>query len=213
MTTGKEQFGNPNLGAESELQMIRKIMEESKSVVCANGKPFIMWGVLVSAALIVNYVFTYTGTTDAILGMMWFVLMTGGAIASIVMERKENKKRRVKPFAGDLLGTLWLASGISMFIFGFVGTVTGAYDPLFICPVISTVLGLSFFVSGSLEPMKWFKYLAIGWWLVAVLLFIFPSRHTLLIFAIMMLLMQTLPGVILYRKWKNEELQAAPAEA
>ena len=137
-------------------------------------------------------------------GWMWFILMISGAIAGTIMGKKELRKREARTFAGKLLSTLWFASGIAMFMLGFFGPVTNSYDSVFICPIISTVLGLSYFVSGAIQQNKWFQYLSIGWWLGAALLFIFPGLHVLLVFAGMLILFQALPGIILYRKWKRE---------
>ncbi len=91
-----------------------------------------------------------------------------------------------------------------MFMYGFFGTRAGAYNPVFICPVISTSLGISYFTSGAIQQMKWMQYLAVGWWIGAVVLFIFPSIHTLLIFAGMMIGLQLVPGIILNIKSRNE---------
>jgi hypothetical protein len=93
-------------------------------------------------------------------------------------------------------------------MFGFVGTMSGAYNSVYICPLIATVLGVSYFTSGAIQQIKWFQMLSLGWWAGAIITFVFPSIHTLLIFAIMMLFFQITPGVVLYRKWKNENIIA-----
>ena len=189
--------------AEIEISVIKKIMEDSRKVAVVNGKHYIMWGLLVAFALFANYVMVLKDVHVNYQGLMWFILMIGGAIAGTIMEKMENKKRVARTFAGKLLGTLWFASGISMFMFGFLGTVTKAYDPLFICPIIFTTLGVSYFTSGAIQQTRWFQYISFGWWLGAVFLFIFPGIHTFLVAAIMLLCLQTLPGIILYKKWKK----------
>jgi len=93
-----------------------------------------------------------------------------------------------------------------MFMLGFIGTISGAYNPVYICSLISIVLGVAYFTSGSIQQIKWLKMLSFGWWAGSVFTFLFPSVHTLLIFAIMMFCFQIIPGVILYKKWKNSNL-------
>jgi hypothetical protein len=149
-------------------------------------------------------------TSGKYIGMMWLVTMIAGAIIDIFIGRHQEKKSRVKTFAGKLLGSLWLASGIAMFTFGFIGPATGAYNPVFICPIISIALSVSYFTSGAIQQIRWLRYVAIGWWAGGVILFIFPSIHTLLIFAIMLVLFQIIPGIILNLKAKREtELEIA----
>ena len=189
--------------AEIELSVIKQIMLDSRKIVLDNGKQLIFWGVLVTLAILINYLMILYHTEGKYMGYMWLVLMVGGAIVSTILEIKDVKKLKVKTFAGKMLGSLWISSGIAMFMFGFVGTFSGAYSPIFICPIISTVLGVSYFTSGAIQQIKWLQMLALGWWAGAIVMFVFPSIHTLLIYGLMMLLFQTVPGIILYRKWKT----------
>lgn len=195
--------------AESELAVIRKIMEDSRNIVIDNGWHYILWGIVVSCALLANYFMYLFGVSMQAAGMMWFITMTSTAIAAGFVERKMKRKRSVRTFAGRLLGTLWFAGGISMFVFGFAGTISGAYNAVFICPIISTVLGTTYFVSGSIQQVKWLKLLSIGWWGGAIVLFLYPGLHTLMIFAVMLICFQIVPGIILNFKYKEGSLPAA----
>lgn len=195
--------------AESELSVIKQIMLDSRKIVIDNGKQLIFWGLLVTSALIVNYLMILNRMNYKYIGYLWLILMTAGFIFSLLWERSDIKKLRVKTFAGTLLGTLWFGSAIAMFIFGFVGPYSKAYNPVFICPIISTVLGISYFTSGAIQQIRWLQLLAAFWWLGAIYMFFFPSVHVLIIFAGMMFFLQATPGFILYRKWKNENENVA----
>src|SRR4030095_5638626 len=190
--------------AELELSVIKKIMEDSRKITVESGKQLILWGAVVSAALVANYIMVIMKISTNYQGLMWFILMTGTWLAGWIMERSENKKRKVHTFAGKLLGSLWFASGISMFMLGFIGTASRAYNPVYICPLISVILGISYFTSGTIQQISWLRNIAIAWWLAAILLFIFPGAHTLLIFAGMLIVFQLTPGLIFYKKWKKE---------
>jgi hypothetical protein len=198
------QLNDPARQAEIEISTIKKIMEDSRRIAVYNGRHYIFWGVLVSVALFANYIMVLMNISLNYQGFMWFILMLGGALTGTIMEKIEHRQKAARTFAGKLLSTLWFASGIAMFMFGFLGTVVKAYDPVFICPIIFTVLGVSYFASGEIQQTSWFKFLSFGWWIGAVLLFIFPGIHTLLISGIMMIGLQTIPGIILYRRWKKE---------
>ena len=191
--------------AELELSLIKKMMEDSRKINLDNGWHFIYWGSLVTVALLLNYLLIVTrfGKPEYI-GWMWFIMMIGGAIAGGFIERKHEKKKKVQTMAGRIIGSLWFASGIAMFMYGFIGSISGGYNPVFICPVISTSLGISYFTSGEIQQIKLLKYIAFGWWIGAVFLFFFPGIHTLLIFAIMMICFQIIPGIILNRKFKSD---------
>jgi hypothetical protein len=190
--------------AELELSVIKKIMQDTRSISISNGWHYIFWAVVVSVTLIANYIMLITRTGIEYIGWMWLVLMVGAWIIESIIGRKRDARRPVKTFAGKMLSSLWFAGGIVMFMFGFVGTISGAYNGVFICPIISTVLGVAFFISGEIQQLKWQKLLSIGWWAGAILLFMYPSVHTLLIFAIMLISLQAVPGIIINRKYRKE---------
>ncbi len=183
--------------AESDLSVIKKIMEDSRQLNIDNGKHYLFWGILVTFALLCNYIMALTHTTGNYIGLMWFVLMISGAVIDIVIAKKESKTRKANTYAGNIIGSLWLASGIAMFMFGFLGMITKAYNPVYIFPIISTSLGISYFTSGAIQKLNWLRNVSFGWWAGAVLLFVFPSVHSLLFFAIMMICLQIVPGIIL----------------
>ena len=194
--------------SETELSVIRKIMEDSRNVVVNNGWYYIYWGIVVTCALIANYIMALIGVGMNYQGMMWFILMNSAWIIGAIVERRKAKKRKVRTFAGKLLASLWFAAGISMFMFGFIGTMSHAYNAVFICPIISTLLGSTYIISGAIQQVRWMQLLSIGWWGGAIYNFLFPSIHTLIIFAGMMIFLQTIPGIILYRKWKKNPVTA-----
>lgn len=194
--------------AELELSVIKKIMEDSRSVVIDNGWHYIYWGVVVSGALIANYIMAIYRVPFNYQGLMWFITMITAAITGGIIERIADKKRKVKTFAGKLLSSLWFAAGIAMFMFGFVGTITNSYNAIFIAPIISTVLGITYFTSGEIQQIKMLKYISFVWWAGAVFLFVYPTVHTLLIFGLMMIFFQVIPGIIIRNKYKRETVSA-----
>jgi hypothetical protein len=193
--------------AEQELLLIKQMMADSRMVVVDSGKHYIFWGVLITAALLVNYYMLLIKQTGKYIGLMWLITIVSGFIASSFIEKKSLRKQKVSTLAGKILGSVWFASGIAMSIIGFIGPLTKAYNPVFICPIISVILGVSYFVSGAIQQVKWLQWLTLGWWAGAIATFVFPSIHTLLIFAMMLVFFQTIPGIVLYRKWKAANIE------
>ena len=190
--------------AELELSLIKKMMDDSRKISLDNGWHFIYWGSLVTTALLLNYILIIVHAKQQYIGWMGFIMMIGGAIAGGIMEKRHERKKKVHTIAGRIIGSLWFASGIAMFIYGFLGSISGGYNSVYICPVISTSLGISYFTTGEIQQVKLLKYVAFGWWVGAVFLFFYPGIHTLLIFALMMICFQIAPGVIINRKFKKD---------
>jgi hypothetical protein len=198
--------------AEQELSFIKKVMEDSKQVTVDNGKYYILWGVLVSVTLFVNYgLICIEDIKGYYYGILWMIMMAGGAVASSVMKSRDLKKARVYTFAGKVLSSIWIAAGIAMFIVAFVGPAFKVYDYTYISSIISIILGVAYFVSGEIQQIKWLKLLSIGWWGGGIALFAVPGIHSYLIFGFMIIFLQTLPGIFLYNKWKEEISSSANA--
>ncbi|MBL8006353.1 MAG: hypothetical protein JNJ56_02390 [Ignavibacteria bacterium] len=191
--------------AATELSVIKKIMEDSRRINIDNGIHYIFWGVLVSVTLLANYFMVLYKVSLNYIGLMWMIIMIAGAVAGSFINKYQERTFRVKTYAGRLLGSLWFASGVSMFTYGFIGIITGAYNAIYCCPIIAVSLGISYYTSGAIQQIRWLQYVAAGWWLGGWALFYMKSVHILLVFAIMMICFQLIPGIVLFNKSKREE--------
>ena len=122
----------------------------------------------------------------------------------MAVELKAKKKRATSTFAARILGSVWISCGVAMTILGFAGSLTNAYNGVFISPIISVVLGIGYLITGVIHGKKWVSLLSIGWWLGALLMFYLQNLETLLIMTGMMIFLQTIPGILLYKESKRE---------
>lgn len=189
--------------AELEITLIKKIMQDSKKVTVDDGRDYIVWGVLVLIGLIGTYVSILIETYYYFV-WLWIIVIGIGWIYSIAVHWREGSKEHTKTLAGKLLGGIWISCGIAMTLIGFLATFTGAIGGWSISPMMSVILGIAYFTSGIVYSHSWVKYLSLGWWCGAIIMFLYPGLHVLLIFAFMMILFQIIPGIIFYTKWKKE---------
>ena len=91
-----------------------------------------------------------------------------------------------------------------MTLFGFIAPLSGAVNGVFISPMISVVLGIAYFVSGFLYDSKWISFLSFGWWGGAIIMFFYPGMQVFLVMSLMLILLQIVPGIILYIKFRKE---------
>ncbi len=190
--------------AELELSVIKKIMEDSRKILIVDGINSIVWGSLVCSGLILTYLSVLNIVEWSITSIAWFVLIGSGWIFTIFQVRKEIKERKAVTFAGKVAGAIWGSAGITMTIIGFVGSYSGIVGGFGICPLMSCILAVAFFVSGVIYNDRLFRWLGFGWWAGAIVMFFWHSPHTLLLFALMMFFMQVLPGILMHKKWKKE---------
>ena len=189
--------------AVEELQFIRKIIEESRRAVIYNGFDYIFWGVLVIVGMLSTYFleiihvyFNYA--------LIWAVLIPFGWLVSIYNGIK-TKSRQPHTFAHKILSYVWGATGVGMTLVGFIGPASGCISPLAISPILAIMVGGAYFLTGKIVDSKWTSNLAFGWWTGGIILLFIQSVAQLLVMALLMLLFQTIPGIIIYRKYKTEE--------
>lgn len=189
---------------EQELSEIKRIMEDSRRILVDDGTGFILWGSLVSLGLISTYLSILGYLSWSFTSIAWIVLIGTGWVITVFQIRKEKKQQKAVTFADKVAGAIWGSAGITMTIIGFIGSYSGLIKGMGISPLMACVMAAAFFVSGVIYNEKKFRYLGIGWWAGALVMFFWHSPHTVLLFALMMLFMQVLPGFIMFRKWKRE---------
>ncbi len=189
--------------AELEINMIKKIMEDSRKIVVDDGIGYIVWGMLILIGMISSYFVVLTKQYSYTI-WIWVILIGGGWAYSIISHLLRNSKKKASTLAGKILGGLWISTGISMTLIGFIGPLSHSINGYTITPLISIMLGIAYFVSGIIYGLGWVRNLAVGWWVGAIVIFYWPGLHTFLIFAAMMALLQIIPGIILYLKFKKE---------
>lgn len=197
--------------AHEELVFIKKIIADSRHAVADNGIDYIVWGLLVSLGMFISFVF-YITKMENILGgwiylILWLAVMGSGWAFSLIRHIGDRRERQVSTFAGKILKTLWLGCGAAIMIFIFIGGPAHRVDP---SPAIAAVLGIGFFVSGTLLDFPLMRWSGVLWWVAAAGMFNiwwnFPSLvfYEPLVFGLLMIFLQVIPGIILYRRWKRE---------
>jgi hypothetical protein len=189
--------------ALEELQFIKKVIEDSKRSIVYNGMDYIIWGVLVIVGMLITYTLAVTGMRFNFL-WVWLILIPIGWGFSYY-NKKNCIGKAPKTITTKAIGAVWLAAGICMTLIGFGGPVIGGMNGMFISPVLAIICGGGYFVAGTILNSKPTSYLSLGWWIGGIILFMVHSINQMLIMAALMFLFQTIPGIIVYRKYKREE--------
>jgi hypothetical protein len=191
---------------QSDLKFIREVVDNNRKVFIDNGLMFISTGVFITIGLIMNYVLAALGLQDYILyaWVGWVALII---ITNMIVGGKHQTKLGKKTFASEMFGYTWLATGIPIMIFFIVFVATRTPEFHTFVAAISSMLGIAYFLTGYITDFKLLKILAVGWWAGTLLFLLWDSFGDLetlgLVFSIMVLLFEILPGIVIYRKWKR----------
>jgi len=193
------------LEAKQQLEYIQQIIKQNRENVKDRGTNYIFWGVLIAISMAVNYA-AVTWHFSQYLGIYWIGAIAIGWIGSIILGKRGCASNRSYNYAEKVLSAVWIGMGASATLVGFTPMILQIFDApiklpyMFICPLIAIILGMAFFATGAIMQFKWMYWVALGWWLGAVLLFLMAdSAVSFLIFGVMILLLQVVPGIIIGR--------------
>jgi hypothetical protein len=193
---------------QEELAYIRKIMAESRGQVADDGRPSIVWGIVVALGMLFTYYEAKTQTTD-INGWVWIGLSVLGCLYMFFWVQRKRRTQRAQTFGDRVSGAIWGAVGISLALV-IIGTQVGyAFErdielhPIFVLTITAVILGIGYFVSSILYEIPLLKWVAFGWWASALVYLFWPGIHSLLIYAGAMVVLQIIPGIIVLRRYKR----------
>jgi hypothetical protein len=195
MTTSKQE-------AMENLAYIKEVLADTRKITLSSGSDYILWGFLIFFGMIGTYL-PAKGLLMIRSGWYFMILwggltLTGWLLAMFGIKRQKTGGR------SKLLGSIWLATGVSLSLIPFLGVISGLLSPKGIAPVLSCVLGTAYYITGALNEYKWMKFVALGWWLGAIILFFWQAPENYLLFSLMMILLQVLPGVKMNKLWKEQ---------
>jgi len=191
---------------QGDLKFIREVVENNRKVLIDNGLMYISTGIFITIGVLMNYVLAALELQDYILYAwgVWVVLII---ITNMVLGSKYQTKLGKKTFASEIFGMTWLACGIPIMIFFIMFIVTGTPAfPAFIAATAS-MLGIGYLLTGYITDFNLMKILAAGWWIGALLSLLWDNIGDLetlgLLFSLMVIIFEIVPGIVIYRKWKR----------
>lgn len=180
--------------AIEKIALIRRVIDESRQFTFDNGKYYLTWDALTTAAIFAEYA----------------AILTGKESLSVIMAMREPSRLGGWPVGAKFIALIWGSSGVSMTIIGFVGPFTGALHSWAICPAVATVVDGAFAMSSLVYRLKWALMVGIAWWVGALAMFAVRGIATLPMYGVMMILFGIIPGLVFYR---NSKKNAAGADA
>ncbi len=194
---GAKSMDAPN--AYEDLAMVRRLMEETRELVCEHGKHFIVWGLLMVVALLATYA-RLIDLAAVPVGWIWAAAMGVGWLFSFWAGRRDAGQARVRTTAGRLLGGIWIGFGITATIIGVLGLYTAAIEPELLGGLMAALLGFGFFASSFVGRQRWLRWLALGWWAGSLAMLLWPGEHTLPLMAALIVALQVVPGVVIHTR-------------
>lgn len=183
---------------ERDLATIRRLMEDSQQGVPETGKHFIIWGVVIALAAVLTYA-SLRGAAVPI-AVVWAASLVVGWVLSLWAGWREEASAPVQTLLGRVVAGIWIGCGVSATLVAVLGYYAGALPPAALSGTIGLVIAAGCFASSFAYRSAWMRVLAAGWWLGAAGMLLWPGPTSLLVMAGLLVLLQIVPGVLLYQR-------------
>lgn len=193
------------LSSAESLALIESMINKAKNQFSENGHLYLLWGWVVFICSLGQYL----GMRVLKIQESYYVwMLTWVAVIYMIFYLVKNKKqRRVVTYTDELLGAIWIAFSIVMFLSGFIiGQTMGARFYELLNPIYLTIYAMPTFISGVVLKFKPLKTGAVVCWVLAVLSTFIPVTEHLLLIAIAMVAAWIIPGYLLKQRYNNQRV-------
>ncbi|MFY0644801.1 MAG: hypothetical protein JXR19_10080 [Bacteroidia bacterium] len=179
--------------AQKSIEVIERMFQESQASLKRNSFFFILWGVLMAVAGILDFMLF----GRSLYWVVWPIAgMIGGIISSIYGSREE-KRSKVRSSGDRIMKYTW-GGFIIFLILGVVFSVLQGMSP---SPIVLMLAGYATFISGGISKFTPLIYGAIALFIGAVVTGFYTSAETHgLVFSISIVLGYVYPGIKLMQK-------------
>jgi hypothetical protein len=183
--------------AKEQISYIKRVIDDSMSILSENGLYYVLWGALTLAGACATLALLETGTESGIV-FIWVAVCVLGFSLSFALSRRARVGRIATP-ARRAYASIWVAIGVFGLLFGICAGITGKIPLEVGLALCSGLLGISYFVSSVMSGNKWMRAFAFGWWAGSVIQFLLAPRPGLALMCFMILAFELIPGIVLYR--------------
>ena len=195
-------------GVEADIAFIRSTLEEGRAYARRRSPDMFVWGLFVAAGYLGTYAYVrHWSSVDpnwvwlaaiaipwAYTLRRWWFWLLGSRLATPV------RSPTARAFA-----MLWLGSGISLLTLAVAANWGGVAAYHWYDAAAASILATAFFSGSFLCNVAWLRFVAVAWWIGALLLYGLRGDGVLLLGAAMMLLFLAGPGLILFLSARNAE--------
>jgi len=186
--------------AMEQLQTIKTFFEEGQKNLHESGFLFMFWGILIpGATLVFYYLADIFGFGHPLVASFWPAVSFAGSLVSWIVGSRSGKRSRTKGYALKINSLMWIGFLISiliLFLVQFMGKAE--VSPAFLS-YIALLLGLAYWIHGSMIQLAWFRFVSVVWWITAVMIAGRDWFTASILLAGATFLCSFIPGLILYR--------------
>jgi hypothetical protein len=190
--------------AREELQLINRMIEKTRRATAESGTLFIVWGVLLTLALIGNYVLAYLKLYDWE-WLNWVAIAVFGWIYSVIYGIRRERKEPVRTHLQAVARHLYFGCGTAFLLVGLLFPALRVYSYEAIVILVATVSGILFFVMSGVFEWPFLRWLGLFWWLGAIVMSLVPFPARTLVYTGFFVAGFLVPAFLLRARYRKEQ--------
>lgn len=187
---------------QRNLELINEMIMSAKKELNDNGILLLMWGWLVFAASLGQFVLLKMNMPD-ISHYPWMLMPVGG-VATLILVRKEVRETKVRTWVDTMMKYIWIAFVVSLTI--VLTFMPKLHSSTF--PMVLVIYGVGTFITGGALKFRPLVWGGISCWVLAVAAFFVSFEYQLLLTALAVLLSYITPGHILNYTFNRRHVQS-----
>jgi hypothetical protein len=193
---------NEKLSGIESLAIIEAMIKKAKNQYSEDGTLFLLWGWVILFCSLGHFALDYFGLYDrpwSVWFLTWIV-----ALYMIVYIRKRDRKKVVKTYTEEMIGSVWLTFVIMMVV---IFIIMGRYLPEFYKYNFIFVLfcyGMPTFLTGFFLKFRPLTIGGVCCWILAIVAGEINFHYHPLFVAMAVIVAWIVPGYILKARFKNQ---------
>jgi len=192
---------NEKIMTEAEsLSIISGMINRAKNRFSENGHLYLLWGWVVFACSIAHFLcikFQWLVHPEIVWSATWLAV-----IYQIVFLSRQKKKEKVRTYTDEIVGFVWMAFALMMFITIFLMTKNDAFEKMY--PMFLVLYGMPTFLCGIIFRFPALKFGGLCCWALAIVAAFVRWDYQLLMLALAVFTAWIIPGYLLRAKFKKE---------
>jgi hypothetical protein len=188
-----------------DVEFVKQMIANNRRALVDNGIMYIATGVYIVVGVAATFLLDALGK-GSWMPSVWLVLMALLMLSIVLAQKRIEKGAVKKTFATQIFSGVWIACGIPVVITSVLFFVTNDIQLKSLMACVSACMGIGYYLTGVINDLRFMKYLAAGWWAGVALSLLwsrFGQEYQLgLFFSLLILLLEIVPGMIIYKKWK-----------
>lgn len=136
-----------NFSTQDSLQLIRSMIDKTKTNISDNRFYFLFWGWTVFALIIGQFLLKVVFHYQRHYILWWLIIPA--VVVTIVYTGRRQKSRQARTYIGESMGSLWTGVGISFFVLSVI--ISASREGwMYSYPLFILFYGLGTFVSGKI---------------------------------------------------------------